>query len=106
MQIDNSTAVGVANSKIQPRRTKAMDMRFHWQRDRAVQGQFRYYWRAGPTNLGDYHSKHHPGTHHKNMRPEFVTPCRVLDDLRWRKEIALLQVELAKGVVAAAAASA
>ena len=29
MQIDNSTAVGVVNSNIQPRRTKAMDMRFH-----------------------------------------------------------------------------
>ena len=30
MQIDNSTAVGVANSNIQSRRTKAMDMTFHW----------------------------------------------------------------------------
>jgi len=28
IQIDNSTAVGVANKNIQPRRTKAMDMRF------------------------------------------------------------------------------
>ena len=33
MQIDNSTAVGVANKNIQPRRTKAMDMGFHWLRD-------------------------------------------------------------------------
>ena len=29
MQIDNSTAVGVVNSNIQPRRTNAMDMMFH-----------------------------------------------------------------------------
>ena len=29
MQIDNSTAVGVANSNIQPRWTKSMEMRFH-----------------------------------------------------------------------------
>ena len=30
IQTDNSTAEGVINHKIQPRRTKAMDMRFHW----------------------------------------------------------------------------
>ena len=30
MQTDNSTAEGVVNSNIQPRRIKAMDMRFHW----------------------------------------------------------------------------
>jgi hypothetical protein len=29
-QTDNSTALGVVNSNIQPRQTKAMDMRFHW----------------------------------------------------------------------------
>eukprot|EP00804_Cyclotella_cryptica_P010981 CCRYP_016691-RH/>CCRYP_016691-RH protein AED:0.48 eAED:0.46 QI:0/-1/0/1/-1/1/1/0/120 len=30
LQTDNSTAEGVVNGKIQPKRTKAMDMRFHW----------------------------------------------------------------------------
>jgi hypothetical protein len=30
---DNTTAEGVINNKIQPKRTKAMDMRFHWLRD-------------------------------------------------------------------------
>jgi hypothetical protein len=30
IQTDNSTADGVINRKIQPKRTKAMDMRFHW----------------------------------------------------------------------------
>ena len=35
MQIDNSTAVGVANKTIKPRRTKAMDMRLHWLRSRS-----------------------------------------------------------------------
>jgi len=45
IQTDNSTAEGVVNSKIQPKRTKAMDMQFHWLRDREAQGQFRIYWR-------------------------------------------------------------
>jgi hypothetical protein len=30
LQTDNSMADGVVNGKIQPKRTKAMDMRFHW----------------------------------------------------------------------------
>ena len=30
IQTDNTTAEGVINHKIQPKRTKAMDMRFHW----------------------------------------------------------------------------
>eukprot|EP00804_Cyclotella_cryptica_P014938 CCRYP_000561-RA/>CCRYP_000561-RA protein AED:0.47 eAED:0.47 QI:0/-1/0/1/-1/0/1/0/59 len=32
IQTDNSTALGVVNNTIQPKRTKAMDMRFHWLR--------------------------------------------------------------------------
>ena len=59
MQTDNSTAVVVVTNKIQPERTKAMDMCFHWLRCRANQRQFRTYWRAGPTNKGDYITKNH-----------------------------------------------
>ena len=51
IQMDNSTAEGVINNKIQPKRTKAMDMRFHWLRNREAQGQFRIYWGPGrPTS--------------------------------------------------------
>ncbi len=40
IQINNLTAEGVINHKIQPKQTKAMDMRFHWLRNRKAQGQF------------------------------------------------------------------
>ena len=40
LQTDNSTAEGVINNRIQPKRTKSMDMRFHWLRDRESQQQF------------------------------------------------------------------
>ena len=96
LQTDNYMAEAVANGKIQPKRTKAMDMQFYWLRYRSLQNQFRFYWRPGPTNLGDYHTKHHPGKHHKNVRPEFVTPRRVLDDLRRRQQIAKLTVKTAQ----------
>ena len=54
LQTDNSTAEGVINNRIQPKRAKSMDMRFHWLRDRESQQQFRYFWRPGALNLADY----------------------------------------------------
>ena len=44
LQKDNSMAETVTNGKIQPKRTKAMDIQFHWLRDRECQEQFRIYW--------------------------------------------------------------
>jgi hypothetical protein len=40
IQSDNLTAEGVITHKIQPKQTKAMDMRYHWLHDRKAQGQF------------------------------------------------------------------
>jgi hypothetical protein len=73
IQTDNSTAEGVINSRVRPKRTKAMDMRFEWLLDRAQQGQFKIYWRPGKTNLADYFTKHHPPAHHRNVRVNFLT---------------------------------
>jgi hypothetical protein len=42
IQMNNLTAKGVINSKIQPKQTKAMDMRYHWLQDCEAQGQFRF----------------------------------------------------------------
>ena len=86
IQTDNSTAEGVVNRKIQPKRTKAMDMRFHWLRDREAQGQFRIYWRPGKTNLVDYFTKHHSPAHHVNVRAEFLTRVKDLAEARRRRQ--------------------
>ena len=94
-QTDNTTAEGVINKRIQPKRTKAMDMRFHWLRDREAQGQFKIYWRPGGTNLADYFTKHHAPAHHANVRAEFLTRVRDHADARQTKnskhKIATLQ---------------
>ena len=82
IQTNNAMAEAVINSKIQPKRTKAMDMRFHWLRDRECQEQFRIHWRPGRHNYADYWTKHHPAKHHKNIRREFITPQTVLEMLR------------------------
>ena len=82
LQTDNSMAEAVINGKVQPKRTKAMDMRFHWLRDRECQEQFRIYWRPGKLNYADYWTKHHAATHHQNVRKEFLTPHIVLEMLQ------------------------
>jgi hypothetical protein len=54
IQTDNSTACGVVTNKIQPKATKAMDMRFYWLKDQEAQQQFKIYLRQGKLNRGDY----------------------------------------------------
>ena len=99
MQTDNTAAQAVVSNNIAPRRTKAMDMRFHWLRCRDAQGQFRYYWRPGTENLGDYWTKHHPGPHHTNMRGNILTPKKYLDNLRRRKAGAIKTLEIAQALI-------
>jgi hypothetical protein len=86
IQTDNSTAEGVVNRKIQPKHTKAMDMRFHWLQDREAQGQFRIYWRQGKTNLADYFTKHHLPAHHVNVRAEFLTRVKDLTEAQHQRQ--------------------
>ena len=69
---DNSTAAGIANDTVKQRRSKAMDMRYYWVRDRVRQGQFEVKWHPGKTNLADYPTKHHPPTHHRQIRQQFM----------------------------------
>jgi hypothetical protein len=82
MQTDNSTALGVVTNNIQPKRTKAMDMRFYWLRDREARNQFRFYWASGKSNWADYHTKHHCAAHHQQMRPHFLSSPQIIEALR------------------------
>jgi hypothetical protein len=85
-QTDNTTSEGVINNKIQPKRTKAMDMQFHWLRDCEAQGQFQIYWCLGKTNLVDYFTKHHPLAHHVNVHTEFLTKVKDPTEARHQRQ--------------------
>ena len=61
-------ADAVYNRKIQQQKTRAMDVRFHWLREREFQKQFKIYWRPGKGNYADNWKKHHTETHPKNKR--------------------------------------
>jgi hypothetical protein len=69
---DNSTAAGIANDSVKQKRSKAMDMRFYWLRDRVSQQQFRVCWKKGALNLADYFTKHHPASHHQQIRSVYL----------------------------------
>jgi hypothetical protein len=72
MEKDNTTATGYSNGTIKQKRTKAMDMRFYWIKDRVKQGKFNVYWGPGYQNLADSFTKHHSPAHHKRMREIYI----------------------------------
>jgi hypothetical protein len=72
METDNTTATGYSNGTIKQKRTKAMDMRFYWIKDRVKKGQFKIYWGPGYQNLADYFTKHHSLAHHKRIRNVYI----------------------------------
>ena len=76
LKTDNKTANGIINENMKPRKTRAMDMRYHWIRDRVQQGQFKAHWERNLYNLADYFTKKHNTAHHRRMRRKYlvVTP--------------------------------
>jgi hypothetical protein len=82
MQTDNKTALEVVNQNI-VRKLKLMDMKYYWLQCRISQKQFRHYWAAGKSNLGDYFTKHHPAIHHQQAtRGTFLTDILRLIELQ------------------------
>ena len=80
MKTDYTTVLGVVTNTIHPKCIKAMHMHFHRLRRRMLQKKLWNYWRAGPTNKGDYAMKHHAAEHHCSVQPYFLTPTAVYSD--------------------------
>jgi hypothetical protein len=72
IQTDNACAAGIANNTVKQRRSKAIDMRFYWIRDRVHNGEFLVHWRRGLDHDADYFTKHHSPAHHRLMRPRYL----------------------------------
>ena len=76
---DNTTAVDIANDLLKQRRSKSIDMRYHWIRDRVKLGQFNVQWRKGTYNLADYFTKPYSVKQTKEIRPFLVHDPSVHD---------------------------
>jgi len=69
---DNACAVGIANDTVKQKRSKAIDMRFHWIRDRAKKGHFAIDWHPGKENVADFFTKIYSVKDHLGMRRQLV----------------------------------
>ena len=67
---------------IEKKQLKSIAMKLHWLRCRIAQKHFRHYWQPGPNNLGDYITKHHAVTHHREVCGTYLTPKQKLELLR------------------------
>ena len=65
LQTYNSTDSGIANETIQKKQSKPIDMHFYWLKDSVRKVQFQVFWHPGPTNLDNYHKKHHTASHQR-----------------------------------------
>jgi hypothetical protein len=72
MLCDNKFAIGLATDTIKQRRSKSIDMRFHWLRDRIRQGQFTIQYLATNCILADFFTKTLPTKNHLAMMPRLV----------------------------------
>ena len=57
LRIDNTVTLGLADSKLNRKRSKSMDMRYFWLTDRVRQGHFRVEHIAGKHNIADHFTK-------------------------------------------------
>jgi len=69
---DNATASKILNNSCKQIRSKAIDMRYYWVKDRIQQKQFILEWKPGKYNKGDFYTKRHPPIHYKKMRPVYL----------------------------------
>ena len=51
MICDNSCAVGIANKSFTQKRSKTIDMRYHWIQDQVILDIFTVTWEAGNVNM-------------------------------------------------------
>ena len=72
---DNVAAKGIATNTCKQRRSKSIDMRYHWIRDRVGLKDFVITWRPGSESIADYLTKTQPVATVLRMRKFFVKEC-------------------------------
>ena len=73
IRTDNKTACGILNGTMKQKRSKAIDMRFWWLKDKVIaHKEFTIRWAKGIENLADYPTKHHSPSHHLRVRPIYL----------------------------------
>lgn len=71
MQVDNTAALRFIDETLKEKRTKSIDMKYHWLKDREQQQQFQFYWRPGKHNMADPFTKNLSGKENIRYRKIF-----------------------------------
>ena len=69
---DSSTATGLINKTMTPKRAKAYDQRFNWLKFKEAQKIFDLIWKSGKLNRADFHTKKHPIHVYQGKRGDYV----------------------------------
>jgi len=77
---DNTCAIGIAKSTAKIRRSKAINMRFHWIKDRVKDGHFDKVWLSGGENIADFFTKNLPVQIFKKFKERLVKSDEVRTD--------------------------
>jgi hypothetical protein len=70
---DNACAVGIATDSVKIKRSKTIDMRYHWLRDRVRLSDIAITWSKGSTNLADFFTKALPVHRFRELKPLIVS---------------------------------
>ena len=70
---DNACATGIANGKVKMKKSRSIQMRFHWTRDRVAQQELNVIWKPGTDNLADFFTKALPVHRHQYFRKLLLT---------------------------------
>jgi len=73
---DNECAIGLASETVRPKKSKSIDLRLDWVRDRVRQGQFCISFVPGRANLADFFTKSLPVWLFTQMPSYFATPSK------------------------------
>jgi hypothetical protein len=75
--IDNTVAIGLANDTLNKKRSKSMDMRFFWLRDRVQQHQFVVERIPGQYNIADFFTKALPKAKYDQFHRYIVVDAKL-----------------------------
>ena len=87
--VDNTVAEGLANNTVNAKRSKSMDVRFFWLRDRVKHGEFTIQHLKGRWNISDFFTKSLPKEKFVQFTPYIVVHVDAKDQKTTRHTIVM-----------------
>jgi hypothetical protein len=87
--VDNTVAEGLASDTINARRSKSMDVRFFWLRDRVKKAQFYMQHLQGKWNIADFFTKPLPKEKFDQFTPYIIVQTESKSEKKLRRTVVL-----------------